>query len=227
MPGWLRDAYAVFPLITYPAPQAKSLPKLPTLWLLGPPPSTGSSFSLDPDCRIAQALAQFAGVKVGVKWVSSSAGGVGRRVPNLHLPDGSLLSHEDLPTWFLHPDSRANPSKAQPAAPQDPIYQAFRSLIRSSLLPATLAAVYLAQSPPAVTPPKAEPFLSSLASSVGAKLERRAKVAEVQKLRGGKAGYLDLDELDREAVDALEAFETKLKERSKEGGIEGWFDGAG
>lgn len=234
VPPWLQHFYAYFPIVTYPAVPPTAPPSIPTLWLLGPPPAE-SGYSLDPACRVAQALAQFSGVKVAVKWLDTSAGGVGARLPNLHLPDGSLLSHEELPEWFLQPDSRAHSSaKAnKPTTPAptpettDPTYQAFSSLLRSTLLPATLAAVYLASTPAQVTPAKALPVLSALAARVTAQLARRARAAEVQKLRGGKAGFLDLEELDREAAEALEAFETKLGERSKEGGIEGWFDGAG
>lgn len=232
IPPWLSHFYSFFPLVTYPAAPTSAPPTLPTLWLLGPPPQD-SPYSLDPACRVAQALAQFSGVKVGLKWLDTPAGGVGARLPNLHLPDGTLLSHEDLPEWFLQPDSRASKAAAKKTSPTatepatDPTYLAFSSLLRSTLLPATLAGAYLAPHPAQVTPAKALPPLSALAGSVTDRLARRARVAEVQKLRGGKAGFLDLEELDAEAVGAFEAFEDKLKERSKEGGIEGWFDGAG
>jgi len=230
IPPWLQHFNALFPIITYPAAPTSAPPTIPTLWLLGPPPA-GSAYSIDPECRIAESLAQFAGVEVGVKWLETAAGGVGAKLPNLHLPDGSLLSSADLAAWFLQPESRATAKGANtPAhAPEttDPTYQAFNSLLKSTLLPATLAAVYLSPSPPAVTPAKALPALSTAAASVTAKLDRRARTAEVQRLRGGKAGFLDLDELDGEAAQALDAFEAKMRERSKEGEIEGWFDGAG
>lgn len=241
VPNWLISFYSIFPLVTYPSPPTTTTPTVPTLWLLGPPPSTSPSsssspsstpLSLDPACRIAQVLARFTYTEVQVEWWTTSAGGVGARLPNVHLSDGSLLSHEDLADFFLAPPSSSaglnpneKPKEKGTPAPADAVYLAFQSLLRSALLPAALLAVYLAHDAPPVVaqrPEQAQPLLSGWAQRAIDWSERREMVKEVGRLRGGKSGGLDAEEVEREAIKALDAFEDKMAETAGED----WFDGA-
>jgi hypothetical protein len=56
--------------------------------------------------------------------------------------------------------------------------------------------------------------------------EKQEKISQVKKLRGGKVGrktVLDLEEVEREAVEALDALEEKFQEGNEN---DQWFLGA-
>jgi len=114
-------------------------------------------------------------------------------------------------------------------SPVDPIVQAYTSLVSTTLLPAVLAALYLLPSTSVsspVIPQQSLPFLSNLAQKWLGISEKQDRISQVKKLRGGKVGkktVLDLEEVEREAVEALEALEEKFKEGN---GHDQWFLGA-
>lgn len=112
-------------------------------------------------------------------------------------------------------------------ASAEPSHQAYLSLVLTTLLPAVLAALYLspASVAPEVVPTVSRPFLSSIAHVYLTWNDRSDRIEEIKRLRGGKSGKavaLDLDEVEREAVEAVDALEVKAQAaRSSD-----WFDGA-
>lgn len=109
----------------------------------------------------------------------------------------------------------------------DATHQAYLSLLTTTLLPAVLAALYLSPSTfaPSVVPIPSRPFLSSLAQIYLTWNNRSTRIDEIKRLRGGKVGKetaLDLEEIEREAVEAIEVLEGKLKAQQGEGE---WFGG--
>ncbi|GAA6000221.1 hypothetical protein JCM10207_007913 [Rhodosporidiobolus poonsookiae] len=115
---------------------------------------------------------------------------------------------------------------ATPTTPQDPTQQAFTALVETTLLPAVLCALYLSPrgTAPPVVPARRKPALAALAGSILSWNDRSARIEEVKRLRGGKVGkrtVLDLEEVEREAAETIEALEVKVKEAQGE-----WFGGA-
>ncbi|KAM0754598.1 hypothetical protein T439DRAFT_321635 [Meredithblackwellia eburnea MCA 4105] len=234
--AWL---FSHFPLKVYDPPYTTSpAPPSPTLWVLGPPPPTSSSESLDPFCRQAQALARFTNTAVITRWLSSTDSALGNTLPNLHLPDGALLASTEVNAYFSPPkspivlpspnptsnsSSSATPPSAEAAA--DAKYQAFLSLVNTTLLPAVLAILYLGPPSPslAIVPSPQLPFLSTLAAGWVGLSSKRDRIDEILQLRGKKVGLravLDLEEVEREGVETLEALEQVLKDQVT------WFGGA-
>ncbi|KAL8287095.1 hypothetical protein RQP46_004101 [Phenoliferia psychrophenolica] len=231
IPSLVSNVFSRFPLVTYPAPPTTSgAPTSPTLWLLGPPPASGVE-SLDPRCRQAQALARFCATPLTPRWLPSALSAPGGVLPALHLPNGALLSAPEVPDHFLATPGKdkdkgaASPSAA--AASSDAKHSAFLSLLNTTLLPAVLAAVYLA--PPSasltVVPPRQLPLLSAWAASWAGVSERRERINEILKLRGKKVGIravLDLEEVEREGVETIGA----LEDVAGGHGSDLWFGGA-
>ncbi|GAA5890629.1 hypothetical protein JCM5296_004321 [Sporobolomyces johnsonii] len=241
VPSPLAPLYAYFPLVTYSSPNdvgTTPAPPLPTLWALGPPP-TGHRESLDPLCRQAQAWARFSGIQAEPRWLQHGAGAPGGSLPALHLPEGDLLGAEEVGGWIAsaaqagtgkkRSSSGAGAGAAQDDAPPaaDPTVQAYSSLVETTLLPAVMAALYLSpSSPPRVVPDPSLPILSAVAAKFLGVAEKRDRIAQVKRMRGGKVGsrvVLDLEEVEREAVEALEALEVKMQ--ATEGRGE-WFHGS-
>lgn len=107
----------------------------------------------------------------------------------------------------------------------DAAHQAYLSLLTTTLLPAVLAALYLSPTnvAPSIVPSQSRPFLSSLAQIYLTWSDRSNRIDEIKRLRGGKVGRdtpLDLEEIEREAVEAIEAVEEKLNAQRGEGE---WF----
>jgi hypothetical protein len=135
----------------------------------------------------------------------------------LHLPNGELLGKEELGGWIA--------SKSSAAPSSDPTHQAYTSLVLTTLLPAVLSSLYLSPTPIPLTPLRPLPYLSALAASFSAYGQRRERIAEIKRLRGGKVGsrvVLDLEEVERDAVETIEALEVKLKATE---GTSAWFGG--
>lgn len=112
-------------------------------------------------------------------------------------------------------------------ASAEPTHQAYLALVLTTLLPAVLAALYLAPASvaPEIVPSVARPFLSAVAHIYLTWNDRSDRIEEIKRLRGGKIGKavaLDLDEVEREAVEAIDALETKTRAASGSD----WFDGA-
>ncbi|BGP54206.1 hypothetical protein JCM8202v2_001783 [Rhodotorula sphaerocarpa] len=211
IPSPLAAFYAKFPLVELPGPTdtAGTLPPQTPfrakIWALGPPPA-GHAESLDPLCRAAQAYARFAFGGAETRWLAwenrnSSPEG---QLPALHTPNGDLLTGEELDAWI-----------------------ASHLTSKNALLPALLAALYLSPATvgPAVVPDAARPFLSQLAHVYLSWNDRSTRIEEIKRLRGGKSSPavpLDLEHVEREAVEAIEALEVKMQAAS---GAK-WFDGA-
>ena len=227
IPPLVATLFAHFPLVTYPSSTLLTTPapSSPTLWLLGPPPS--SSESLDPTCREAQAFARFRDVKFEVRWLASAAGAVDGVLPSLHLPNGELLAATEVGTWIASHSTSVSPLKPVAETEKDPTHQAYSALLSTTLLPAVLSSLYLSPTPTLpVVPSTPRPLLSSYAASLAALGARKELIAEVKRLRGEKGGVLsvlDLEEVEREGVETVRALEVKLE---AEGGAEGWFGGS-
>ncbi|GAA5821375.1 hypothetical protein JCM11251_004593 [Rhodosporidiobolus azoricus] len=251
IPSPLSSLYSHFPLLVLPPLQSTTpAPSPAQIWALGPPPP-GHAESLDPLCRALQARARFAGVKVeqDVRWIDwdgreSAPGGV---LPAVHTEEGDLLVGEEVDAWVGKQQEATAKGGAGggkrssgggelgassldgstvTTAQQDPTHQAYTALVETTLLPAVLSALYLSPSgtAPPVVPHRPKPLLSSLASSVLSWNERSTRIEEVKRLRGGKVGkktVLDLEEVEREAAEAIEALEEKLQAQPGE-----WFGGA-
>ena len=246
VPSPLAHFYAKFPLVTLPAPE-EAYQQTPTklkIWAYGPPPA-GHSESLDPLCRAAQAYARFAFGGAETRWLDwdgkeSSPEG---RVPALHTPSGDLLTGDELDAWiashltdkkgrsparlFLFEAETANKDVPHTDASAEPSHQAYLPLVLTTLLPAVLAALYLspASVAPEVVPTVSRPFLSSIAHVYLTWNDRSDRIDEIKRLRGGKSGKavaLDLDEVEREAVEAVDALEVKAQAARNPD----WFDGA-
>nr|ANQ47096.1 glutathione S-transferase [Rhodotorula mucilaginosa] len=224
VPSPLAHFYAKFPLVTLPAPE-EAYQQTPTklkIWAYGPPPA-GHSESLDPLCRAAQAYARFAFGGAETRWLDwdgkeSSPEG---RVPALHTPSGDLLTGDELDAWIASHLTDKKDASAEPS------HQAYLPLVLTTLLPAVLAALYLspASVAPEVVPTVSRPFLSSIAHVYLTWNDRSDRIDEIKRLRGGKSGKavaLDLDEVEREAVEAVDALEVKAQAARNPD----WFDGA-
>ncbi|GAA5925091.1 hypothetical protein JCM1841_005783 [Sporobolomyces salmonicolor] len=238
VPSPLAPLYAYFPLVTYSSPNdvgTTPAPPLPTLWALGPPPP-GHKESLDPLCRQAQAWTRFSGIQAEPRWLQHGAGAPGNSLPALHLPEGDLLGADEVVGWIAaaqagkgkqRSSSGAGAAQDESSPAADPTVQAYSSLVETTLLPAVMAALYLSpSSPPRVVPDRSLPILSAVAAKFLGVAEKRDHIAQVKKMRGGKVGsrvVLDLEEVEREAVEALEALEVKMK--ATEGRGE-WFHGS-
>ncbi|KAK4053486.1 hypothetical protein OIV83_001653 [Microbotryomycetes sp. JL201] len=242
MPGFVSSLFATFPLVTWQPdePPLSGQPPKATLWVYGPPhlpaqaaAKAAASESLDPSCRQAQALARFTGLDdCTVKWLDTAAGAPGQTLPALHLSDGQLLSTDEISKHLLGPTSTSTSDKGshtappQPGSPDpsaDPTRQAFTALLQTALLPAVLAAIYLSPSSTqrvSVLPQRQLPFVTSIFMSLNSRQERSARIAEIKKLRGGKEGprvVLDLEAVEREAVEGLGAFEAKMRSTEADG----------
>ncbi|BGP14444.1 hypothetical protein JCM10213_004566 [Rhodosporidiobolus nylandii] len=251
IPSPLASLHSRFPLVLLPAPLSTTPAPSPSqLWALGPPP-TGHSESLDPLCRALQAWTRFAGVESGkVRWVDWDGveAAPGGSLPAVHTEEGDLLVGGDVDGWVRKQQAKTEAGKgkrasgagsefstpgleesAAGAAPvPDATHQAYTSLVETSLLPAVLAALYLSPSgtAPPVCPPRSKPLLSALADTLLSWNDRRDRIEEVKRLRGGKVGkgrVLDLEEVEREAAEAMEALEVKMKAKDGKGE---WFGGA-
>ncbi|GAA6058817.1 hypothetical protein JCM10212_001933 [Sporobolomyces blumeae] len=234
VPSPLAPLYAYFPLLTVPNDDATTpAPTAPTLWALGPPPA-GHKESLDPVCRQSQAWLRFSGIDARPRWIAHGLGAPGGTLPALHLPQGDLIESEAVDAWTSkQATGKANtpaddsPDGPDPAKPVDPIVQAYTALVETALLPAVLAALYLLPSAPPVVPERRLPFLSALAARWLGMSQRQDRISEIKRLRGGKMGkkaVLDLEEVEREAVEALNAIEVKMQ--ATEAGKGPWFLGA-
>ncbi|GAA5909446.1 uncharacterized protein JCM6883_003947 [Sporobolomyces salmoneus] len=238
VPSPLAPLYAYFPLLIVSNDDSTTpAPSKPTLWVLGPPP-TGHQESLDPVCRQAQAFARFSGMDCQPRYLSDGLGAPGGTLPSLHLPQGDLIETERVVEW-IEKNSRSSDGGAttkqsqeekedSTERPIDPVVQAYTSLVETTLLPAVVAALYLLPSSaaPSVTPTTSLPWLSNLAAKWLGIGQKQEKISQVKKLRGGKVGkntVLDLEEVEREAVEALEALEEKFEGQKKD---ERWFLGA-
>ncbi|KAK4058525.1 hypothetical protein OIO90_000687 [Microbotryomycetes sp. JL221] len=245
MPKVVSSIFGAFPLVTYPSeqPPSSGTPSKPTLWLYGPPPQNNengsngknASESLDPKCRQAQALARFTGLDCEYKWFQTAAGAPGQTLPSLHLPTGDLLLTDEiskhLTTSSTAKSSNDNPEATTSSVPGSPdpaadsTVQAFSALLQTALFPAVLAALYLngsadSHSAAAVVPQRQLPIVTSVFMSLTSRQERSQRVAEIKKLRGGKEGarvVLDLEAVERDAVEALGAFEAKMRATEVDG----------
>ncbi|GAA6005652.1 hypothetical protein JCM11491_003714 [Sporobolomyces phaffii] len=245
VPSPLAPVYAYFPLVTVSndssADATTPAPARPTLWLAGPPPA-GHRESLDPQCRAAQALARFSELDAAdaPRYLSDGLGAPGGRLPCLHLPDGDLVEADRVTDWIVASSSSSSSSASRSPRPathsnddadkdkvDDPVVEAYTSLVETTLLPAVVAAVYLVPSgsAPPVVPVRKRPFLADLAARWLGVATRNDRIADVHRLRGTGTGTgqhggaaLDLDEVERDAVTALEALEAKAQEHN---GI--WF----
>lgn len=225
MPVIVSNLFARFPLIVYPATSpASGAPEQPSLWLLGPPPDS-SHESLDPYSRQATALARFLSISVTPRWLTSAVGAPAAQLPSLHLPDGNLLARDEITAHLL------GKAQAGTDATSDATHQAYTALVQTKLLPAVLAAVYLAPetaSSAAVVPRTSDrPWLSALACAwTTVPNERRARIAEIKRLRGGKEGAriaVDLEALERDASEAIGALEIRARQGEAESR---WFGGS-
>lgn len=173
-----------------------------------------------------------------MKWCRNGNGSPGGTLPSLHLPKGDLIDSENVYS-ILSAISTGGTSSSEKQDEEeseevevDPIVQAYTSLISTTLLPSIYASLYLTPTEHlSVTPSIASlPWLSRLARNYLSISERRDRLKEVGRMRGGgKAGggkteTLDLEELEREAKEALEAIEEKFGETSAQGGK--WFLGS-
>ncbi|KAM0788528.1 hypothetical protein ACM66B_001656 [Microbotryomycetes sp. NB124-2] len=244
MPGFVSSVFSTFPLVTWQPdePPLSGQPPQATLWLYGPPslPARSSSTkaapeSLDPNCRQAQALARFTGLKdCTVKWLETAAGAPGQTLPALHLSTGELLSTDEIPQHLIGQSQASTaadksqtgspqPGSPDPSTASDPTRQAFTALLQTALLPAVLAALYLGPQSSqrvSVLPQRQLPFVTSIFMSLNSRQERSERIAEIKKLRGGKEGprvVLDLEAVEREAVEALGAFEAKMRSTEADG----------
>ena len=235
VPSPLAPLYAYFPLLTVSNDDSTTpAPSKPTLWVLGPPP-TGHKESLDPACRQAQSFARFSQLDAQPHYLPHGQGAPGGTLPALHLPQGDLIETEGVNGAISAGRCSENDEEKKQdkekrendeVTPQDPILQAYTSLVETTLLPAVVAALYLLPTAPQVTPNPPLPFLSQLASKWLGISKKQERIAEVKRLRGGKVGskvVLDLEEIEREAVEALQALEDKMQESRGDGE---WFLGA-
>ncbi|GAA5872338.1 hypothetical protein JCM16303_004483 [Sporobolomyces ruberrimus] len=228
----LAPLYAYFPLLTVSNSDTTTpAPSKPTLWVLGPPPP-GHQESLDPISRQVQAFARFSQLDAQPRYLSNGNGAPGGTLPSLHTPQGDLIETEGINKWIEDQSKTASGSAEKgddEELPLDPVLQAYTSLIETTLLPAVLAALYLLpSSAPSVTPSLALPFLSQLASNWLGIREKQDRISQVKKLRGGKVGakvVLDLEEVEREAVESLQAIEDKFNETTNRS-TEQWSLGA-
>ena len=111
--------------------------------------------------------------------------------------------------------------------PSDPSRQAFLALVLSTLLPAVLSALYLSPASlvPPVVPSRQRPVLAAVAHRYLSWNDRADRIDEIKRLRGGKAGkqaVLDLEEVEREAGETIEALEVKLGDEDPQA----WYGGA-
>lgn len=232
VPSPLAPLYAYFPLLTVSNSDTTTpAPSKPTLWVLGPPPP-GHQESLDPISRQVQAFARFSQLDAQPRYLSNGNGAPGGTLPSLHTPQGDLIETEGINKWIEDQSKTASGSAEKgddEELPLDPVLQAYTSLIETTLLPAVLAALYLLpSSAPSVTPSLALPFLSQLASNWLGIREKQDRISQVKKLRGGKVGakvVLDLEEVEREAVESLQAIEDKFNETTNRS-TEQWSLGA-
>lgn len=241
VPSPLAPLYAYFPLLTVSNDDDATTPAptKPTLWVLGPPPS-GHKESLDPSSRRVQALARFSNVDFDSRYLADGLGAPGGTLPSLHLPQGDLVETDRVDESILKlattkpaasddddSNNKGDGGGDRSPAAADPVVQAYTSLVETTLLPAVVAAVYLvAASTPSVTPALSRPFLSDLAHRWLGIAQRRDLISDVKRLRGGKTGkdvVLDLEEVERDAVEALEALEDKFSQQDKDAR---WFLGA-
>ncbi|GAA5962817.1 hypothetical protein JCM3765_001531 [Sporobolomyces pararoseus] len=241
IPSPLTRLYSYFPLLVISTPDTTTpAPSLPTLWVLGPPPG-GQLESLDPLCRKSQALLRFKQIKFETKWLQDSKDGTpGNSLPCLHLGNGDLLDTQSVNKWINSKSSNETENKQEEEEEEviddDPIVQAYTSLVETTLLPSVISALYLTPSTTIpVTPLKTSlPFLSNLVDQYLSVSRREEKINQVKLMRGGKIGkktgvVLDLEEIERDAVETLEVLEDKLKEvqqaGEKEKEKEKWFLG--
>ncbi|KAI5476296.1 Glutathione S-transferase, C-terminal-like domain protein [Pseudohyphozyma bogoriensis] len=215
-----------FPLHTFASPSYPSTPSSPTLWLLLPSSSTTHE-SLDPLSLTAQTYARFLEHSVDVRWLANPAGAVDGQLPSLHLPNGELLGRDEVLNWLKSPWNAlgALGEKEKDDTAPDASHLAFTALVHTTLLPAVLAALYL-PSPSSTSSFSHLPLLSRWAASYAASEDRQSRIAEIQKLRARKVGAgkaLDLEEVERDGVETLDALEGKLK-GDKVG--HAWFGGA-
>lgn len=115
LPPALAAFFSHFPLHTYPPVPLpnKTIPKVPTLWILPPRNPDVDLLSADVECLKWQAyLALRDLMGIAVRWDVSSEGGLDRRLPNLHVPlpgngadRGELLAAHRIPGWV---DSRVD-----------------------------------------------------------------------------------------------------------------------
>lgn len=143
----------------------------------------------------------------------------------MHLPDGSLLSRDEISAHLL------GKADVTSAAVADAAHQAYTALVQTKLLPAVLAALYLTSgsSPGTAVVPRDDdqPWLSALAASwTAVPAHRRARIAEIKRLRGGKEGVkvaIDLEAVERDAVEAIGALESRVRQGE---GESRWFGGS-
>ncbi|GAA6028027.1 hypothetical protein JCM8097_001837 [Rhodosporidiobolus ruineniae] len=187
------------------------------------------------------------------RWVDwdgreAAPGGV---LPAVHTERGDLLVGEEVDAWVRREQAAveggagkgskrssggsefSTPGLADDAPPSsatalDPTHQAYTALVETALLPAVLSALYLSPSgtAPAVVPRRRKPALSSLVGSVLRWNDRSARIEEIKRLRVGKTGkkaVLDLEEVEREAVEAIQALEVRMKQKEGQGE---WFAGS-
>lgn len=253
IPPIIATLFSNFPLITYEAPPTSiPAPSLPTLWLLGPPPTSTISSptsskvleSLDPYCRILQSLARFLSSSTGgeeqqgyeVRWMENEYGVVGGRLPNLHLPDGSLLGRDEkgLNEYFKDPKKwRLNAGDTTTLVEEQKSlsYEAFEVLVQKTLLPAVLSLAYFSEKKSSNTSSKkvieeedSLPYLSSWVAWYDSIVKKQARVDEVKLLSSSKKGVLDLEEVERVGIETIGTLEIKFREDAY--GAEGWFGGA-
>lgn len=240
MPQIVSDIFSQFPLISYPSPNNTTPPpSKPTLWIKSSltiktfsSASTSNhsnisspTQSLDPYSLQAQTLARFLNVDHETRYLSTSAGAPGGKLPSLHLPNGELLSSTEVIPWLIEKQGKATTISSN----EDPVHQAFTALVQTSVLPAVLAITNLSPSSSSskinnvgnLANSEEKPFLTGLVESFFAMGERREMISEVKKLRGGSVGtrgVLDLEMVEREAMEALNALESKMKSDGGE-----WF----
>ncbi|KDE05590.1 hypothetical protein MVLG_04085 [Microbotryum lychnidis-dioicae p1A1 Lamole] len=247
MPGFVGSFFSHFPLVVYDAPPtATPAPSKPTLWLLGPPPASSSSSStdptsepqsLDPYSRYAATLARFSQLDSvnKVRWCSSPLGAPQGRLPALHLPNGDLLSRDEIPNWFQQQQHKAKHSRSSSptsssSAPSGGDVEASRlaylSLIQSTLLPALLSSLYLSSKPVRLVPATPAPYLTSLVQSLSSRFERTERIKQIKALHarhdvGFEAG-LDVEKVELGAKETIEAVEVKMASMKKSS----WWDGS-
>ncbi|KAL1749292.1 hypothetical protein HDZ31DRAFT_79119 [Schizophyllum fasciatum] len=105
VPSPFLKLFSTFPLHTYPPipPPAhlRGTPAAPTLWI-HPPPAASDCLSADVECLKWQAYlaltpARAAGSgRIALRWDIPAEGALEGRLPNLHLPDGTLVPAHDI-----------------------------------------------------------------------------------------------------------------------------------
>ena len=213
MTAYYSKALAHFPLVTYPAPIAASIPQTEERIILWLSNAETQAESLDPLSRQLQSLARFTGRTVESRYARNRSTAYSTR-------DNKSFDQAQSLAYFTQSDTANDKTK------NSTIHAAYSALLNSTLLPAVLATIYLSPPSPSSTPSSqpATPFLVSLLEIYTNFQSRKETIQQIKKLRlanGAGDGILELEELEREGVDCIKNLEEKFEEQ----GTPGWFCG--